>query len=281
MGGARVAVLIVALLQAPGIARAQPEPVSDAENVKAALLRDGTAEYVRRENLGEIFGGISSIFAVAGIAVSAAVWDDDRPMAVTWAAGFGAGTAAVAGSLFASRDVRGDVLTSMNFWNAGVFAVGVAVADDPLVPRISSAGMAIGAFGTGILHGVNMLSRRTPVSTLRLNLRRLDARAQRPLSDTELERMERDLLGVEAPLAPWVVALPYLLGGAVSLAPAFDPDISDDERSWAGLLGGAGLLNGIFGLLTKDVATAYRERTASSGVSFNFGPGSLHGRYEF
>jgi hypothetical protein len=142
-----------------------------------------------------------------------------------------------------------------------------------VIPRLTGAGVALGAFGSGFLNAINMASRSGSVRPLRTHRKRLEN--HRELSDAELLRIERDFLATDVPIVPWVVALPSIVGSAVALAPVFDGSYDGGQRAQSAVWGGLGLVFSFWSSIGRYDADVYRSRMAWKGIEVSAGPSSI------
>jgi hypothetical protein len=288
----RIALVLIFLLSHAGLARAQssvpdpqpkiryatPEETAERRRLgHQELLEDYVGRYVRTRNGDEGFGYAFAVLGGLGLFLGAASFGHDQRLAITWTAGFGASTAAFAGSLFASRDTRVDVLEGLIMYNMGTWALGIALADD-VEPRLSWGAAAGTSFVSAALRAVNILSRRTRVSVLRAHR---DSLGTTTLSSRDLDRIERDLLGTAQPIGQLVLSLPWIVGSGVALRPAFDSKATKREQTSSAVIGGYLGLIGVLTLLTPDLVNSYRRdrRVAGFEVVSTLGETTL--RYRF
>jgi hypothetical protein len=171
-------------------------------------------------------------------------------------------------------------LQRLVLFNAGVAALGLAVADDPgNIPRLTFGAYAGAAFAGVILHGINDLSQRTPLSTLRRHRARLESGV--PLSSAELDQIERDFIATEPLIGKRLSTLPVCVGAPVAFAPAFSNDYSEGEKNWS-LVGGSLLgLICVLGMSVPALVDSYERNLEASGVKLRAGPASIETVYRF
>jgi hypothetical protein len=273
--------LALLLVLLPERAWAQSEPARTAASEpdpRGQILTGHVGRYVSRKNWEEGWGYGTAVLGAAGIGVGAAVWDDDRRLAVTYVAGFGATTAAVTTSLFLSRDTRIEVLGRAMMFDAAVAGLAAAVARDAGALRWTFGGLSAGYFGVATLQTINSFSRLTPTSTMRRHRDRLE---NGEMSDTELPGVERDFEGTRTVIPPGVVALPMVAGSLVGLVPAFDEAASTEERNWSIAFSAMGLATGLLIAIGSDEVNRYHDSLDDSGFSFAIGPAGVQSQYTF
>jgi hypothetical protein len=258
---------------------ATPEETAERRRVgHQGLLADYVGRYVRKRNGDEGFGYGFAVIGGLGLFLGAASWNYDRPLAIAWTAGFGASTAAFAASTFASRDTRVDVLEGLIMVNMGVWALGIALADDTGLPRVSWGAAAGASFVSAALRAVNILSRRTPLSVLRADR---DALEKQRRSSRDLDRIERDLLGTAQPIPPVVLSLPWIVGSGIAFMPAFDAERTKREQTSSAILGSLLGVIGLLTVLTPDLVSSYRRNREVAGFELVNGFGETTLRYRF
>jgi hypothetical protein len=237
-------------------------------------------EYVRRANLGEGFGYGFAAFGVLGMAIGISAWHEDKGLAAAWTAGFGAGTAAFAASLAASRDTRVDVLTTLIPFDSGVAFLGPAVARDPgPIPRFSSASASGAFFVVALFDSINALTRQSKLSTLRADRDRLDVG---DLPSRELSSAEHDFLGTHVPFGPGMQALPLGVGGGLALVPAFDSrHYSKEEQTYSVVVGSLLGLDSLILALAVNLVPSYTKNLNAAGLSLMASPTNSGLRYQF
>jgi hypothetical protein len=262
---------------------APPPPVPEADApdgaVRQRLLGSHVHEYVRRANLTEGFGYGFWVFSTAGTVLGLAVFHEDAGLGATWATGFGLTTLAAGCSMAASRDTRVDVFDVLTSFDAGVWLLGVAAADDPgNLPRLTNAAASATFFAEGLLKSINHLARTSHLTLLRADRDRLE---HGQLSSAELAAFEARFVETDEPLGPGVLALPFFVGGGIALVPALDGRHNSNEQTYSAVIGSLLALDGVFSLLIPSLVPHYKAGLSTAGLSLVAGPGQTGFRYRF
>jgi hypothetical protein len=204
----------------------------------------------------EVVGGIDTAVAAFGIGLGIHDWNDDRRGSLVMVTGFGAQILALSAALAVSRDATDAVLEESLVYAPAVVGLSMAVSSRTSdAERTMGVGLAIGSFGVSAVVGANSALRRTPVSRMRRHARVLDSSLQ--ISGSEFHEMEADYVGTRDPLPRFLLALPSLVGGAITLSPAFDEATSPNDQALAFGLSGVQFLNAMVFLGTVDPVDAY------------------------
>jgi hypothetical protein len=264
---------------APRIQYATPQETAERQrHGRQELLKDYVGRYVSKRNVDEGFGYAFAAIGGLGLFLGAASFNHDQRLAISWTTGFGASTAAVFASAFASRDTRIDVLEGLNHYNMGVWSLGIALADDTGLARLSWGAAAGAGFASAVLRTVNILSRRTPTSVMRAHRGALE---KGPLSSRDLDRVERDLLAVAQPIQPVVLSLPWIVGSGIAFRPALDSKSTKREQTSAVIVGSFLGFIGLLTVLTPDIVTSYRRDRQVAGFEVVSTLGETTLRYRF
>lgn len=237
----------------------RPNVGSNAEMVsgeRLALLRAHVDSRVSQANLYEVLGGIDTAVSGFGIGVAIDRWNVDRRGSVTLAAGFGVQIAALTAALAISRDATDAILEESLAYVPGVIGLEMAVSSRASdAERTMGIGLAIGSFGASTVVATNNALRLTGVSTMRAHEKVLDRSLQ--LSSAQFRSIEADYVRTRNPLPRVLLALPWAVGGVVTLSPAFNASTSSDDKTLAAGLGAFQLLDAILFLSTVDPVDAY------------------------
>lgn len=252
-----------------------PDPSADA--MRAKLLATHTNEFVQQKNRAEVLGYVFGVGGMVAFAFGIPLVQRDTGLGATWLAGFGATTTAFLVSFGATRDTRVDVLEMLPPLDNGILGLSIVFAEDPPIPKLSGGSYGAAFLAEGVLDAINSLSRRTKLSKLRENRDHL----VRGTSRGAFGGMERDLLGSDVPLSGPVRAIPFGLGAAVGIIPAFDSKRTGSEQLMSGLLSGILALNGLAVALVPNPASSYRRDLDASGLSLLAMPGRIGFRYRF
>jgi hypothetical protein len=217
---------------------------------------------VRSQNyenvLGGVYAGLGAFFIVGGVLL----WEDDRPLAVTWISGLGASSVATGTSLLLGQDTIDFYLPLVPEINTGTVMLGFALSErsrrEQPVPELTGAGVAFATLGNGLLYGINQAARYGSVDRLRAHRKKFESPSR--VSEEELLRIESDFLATDGPIALWVVRLPIAIGSAVALAPAFDDSYQGSQRLQSGIWGGVGLVLWFWSMFGTYPVDYYRRR---------------------
>jgi hypothetical protein len=244
---------ILAVVALPATARAVEPPLDerapDAEGDKrerAALLDLHVGdELLHDQRLPPLPGVVLSWAAAAG---GAFLIPADKGIGITWTSTFAITAVADTAAAFGDEDAQIEEQQAIAFLPMGGMTLGLALADrQTFLPRLAPGGAGAGIVGFSALSALNMLLwRHVPIARLRADRARLRTPEQRAaLSSAEVAQIERDFLTFERPIPGWALALPLLVGGSVSLIPAFERSSSAGDRGWSVCYGSVAFLLGI------------------------------------
>jgi hypothetical protein len=264
----------------PSVALPAPRevPFDSVESARRQALTSYIGAHMRRENTAEVFGYVQAVLGLGFGVIGAGtlVYGNEPGFGGTALATGAVSTLLVGGSFFAPRDTRIDILQVNAQLVSGGAALSLGVGDFEDVPDISAFAGAGAAFTYSGLLAINLASRRTRTSTLRRHYAALE---EGSATDRELDDIEEDFEQSEMPIPYQVLAIPYGVGAAVALAPAFDDGSSDNQRTWSYVFAGSMAVGCIASLLTQNLVPAYRDDLA--GIQIAAGPTNVDVRYRF
>jgi hypothetical protein len=263
----------------PPVVDAAWEQRAKAQALRQTILRAYVRESIRRRQAAEDFGYGSIIFDGIGVGVGAVVWSQDRPLGVTYVAGYGAAIAAFGLSWLAERDTRADEVEALTTYGTGVTYLGFAVAEDPgSIPRLSTASAAGAYFTVALLQSINSLARKTRTSTLRA---RKNALSQPCLDEREFRITEQAFLDTDVPIRQGVMAAPLGIGAGMALIPAIDGHHTNSEATAAAIIGGLVGLSATLTALTPNLVPSYIEQVRPRALTITASPMRFDLRYRF
>jgi hypothetical protein len=230
---------------APLLDERAPDAEGDKRERAALLDLHVGDELFRDEHLPPLPGVVLSWVGTAG---GVFLIPADKGLGITWTSTFAITAVANTAAAFGDEDAQVEEQQAIGFLPMGGMALGLAFADrQTLMPRLAPGGAGAGLVGFSALSALNMLLwRHAPIARLRADRARLRTPEQRAaLSPAEVAQIERDFLTFERPIPGWALALPLLVGGSVSLIPAFERSSSAGDRGWSVCYGSVAFLLGI------------------------------------
>jgi len=226
--------------------------------------------------------------AIAGLSFYAAAETGD-PTFYWWSASAGTSALGTLATFVVHDDYAQTLMTSSYLISTGFFVVGAGAGRADDFSPYAAGGIAGAAFLGGALRLAGALVRR-PVSTATLAADyQLISSAERrsALTADQLASIESDFRRTESPFPRWLLAAPWLAGGALAVGAAFaDSRQSAAMRTLEGVTGALLIGAGAFTLFPQAGFSRYEKRVRDGGFEASVGvaPGQgvsllVHGRF--